>query len=282
MPDLERIQVLTPGTLSQQWTQDGVVADPGTVTLGITRADGTVLVAAGASTTGTGTSPRTYNLTTTHTALLDKLAVTWTSMLKGTLTSYVEVVGGFLFSIADALAVSSLASFPIADIADARTGAEQDIERLCGCAFVQRYAKQTISGDGSRSLQLKHPLVKTVRTATIAGTALTSTELADLTFTVSGEVWSNLVWWTCGRNNVTVGYEHGFQDTPVAIHNAALTLAKMRLLAVNSPIDDRTTTFASAEGGTYALAVAGRGGSYFGLPDVDAAIDRYSMATFVA
>jgi hypothetical protein len=47
MPDLERIQKLTPGTLSQQWTEDGAVVDPGTVTIGITKADGTVLVAAG-------------------------------------------------------------------------------------------------------------------------------------------------------------------------------------------------------------------------------------------
>jgi 20S proteasome alpha/beta subunit len=58
MPDLERIGQLTPGSLSQQWYEDGSAVDPGTVTVGITRADGTVLVAAGTATTGTGTAAR--------------------------------------------------------------------------------------------------------------------------------------------------------------------------------------------------------------------------------
>jgi hypothetical protein len=110
MPDLERIQQRTPGTLSQQWYEDGTVVDPGTVTIGITRADGTSLVAAGTATAGSGTAARTFNLTTTHTALLDSLTVTWTSTLKGTLVSYLEVVGGFLFNLADARALSPLDS----------------------------------------------------------------------------------------------------------------------------------------------------------------------------
>jgi hypothetical protein len=54
VPDVERILQLTPGTLSQQWYEDGAAVDPGTVTVGITRADGTTLVAAGTGTTGRG------------------------------------------------------------------------------------------------------------------------------------------------------------------------------------------------------------------------------------
>jgi hypothetical protein len=45
--EFERILQLTPGTLTQQWYEDGAAVDPGTVTVGITRADGTTLVAAG-------------------------------------------------------------------------------------------------------------------------------------------------------------------------------------------------------------------------------------------
>src|SRR5690349_8723938 len=101
MPELERILRGTPGTLSKQWYEDGVPVDPGTVTVEITRADGTSLVAAGAATTGSGSTPRAFALTTTHTALLDRLTVTWTSTAKGTLTSVVEVVGGYLFNLAE-------------------------------------------------------------------------------------------------------------------------------------------------------------------------------------
>src|SRR5215217_5067951 len=130
MPDLERVQQLTPATVSQQWYEDGTATDPGTVTVGITRADGTTLVAAGAATSGTGTSPRTFNLTTTHTALLDRLKLTWTSTTKGTLTSYVEIVGGFLFTLAELSAdlATSTTTYTAAQMADARTYAETQIE----------------------------------------------------------------------------------------------------------------------------------------------------------
>jgi hypothetical protein len=171
VPDLERILQLTPGTLSQQWYEDGAAVDPGAATVGITRADGTILVAAGTATAGTGTAPRTFNLTTTHTALLDRLTVTWTSVTKGTIVSYVEVVGGFWFSLAD--------------------------------------------------------------------------------------------------GNVVVGFEHGRDRPPERLRRAALLLAKVWL--VSGPVDDRTSTLTS-DGGTFSLVTPGRGGSIFGVPEVDAAV----------
>jgi hypothetical protein len=161
MPDLERIGQLTPGTLSQQWYEDGAVVDPGTVTVGITRADGTVLVAAGTATTGSGTGARTYNLTTTHTALLDRLTVTWTSTLKGTLLSYVEVVGGFWFSLAELRAIRGLTDttdYPTSDLAAMRTTVEDAIEEYTG-ALVPRYAYQTVSGVSGQPIRLSKPYV---------------------------------------------------------------------------------------------------------------------------
>jgi hypothetical protein len=141
MPDLERILQLTPGTLSQQWMQDGVAVDPGTVTIGITRADGTVLVAAGTAVAGSGSAPRTFNLTTTHTSLLDRLKITWTSSLKGTVISYLEVVGGRLFTMAEALSRPQLASVTPVNLELARLRAEQYLERRCGGrSFFPRYS----------------------------------------------------------------------------------------------------------------------------------------------
>src|SRR5215207_10936678 len=99
MANFARILLGTPGTISEQWYEAGAPVDPGTVTIGITRAAGTTLVAAGTATTGSGTGARSFSLTTTHTALLDRLKVTWTTSAKGTRTSYVEVVGDFLFVI---------------------------------------------------------------------------------------------------------------------------------------------------------------------------------------
>jgi hypothetical protein len=286
MADLERIQKATPGTLSQQWSEDGAVVDPGTVTIGITKADGTVLVAGGTATSGTGTSPRTFNLTTTHTANLDRLQVTWTSSLKGTLISYVEVVGGFLFGLAEIRGVTPIndtVSYLTADIADTRTAVEQAIEQACGVAFVPRYAFERYSGDGSTSLLLRRPLPSSVRSATIGGTALSAPQLADLTMATSGAIYSTLTTWTLGQNNIVVGYEHGFQDPPAEIRRAAVMLAKVWLVGRRNPIDDRAVTFnAGADGGTYSLAVPGRNGSSFGHPDIDVAVDRYSRVTMIA
>jgi hypothetical protein len=283
MPDLERIQQRTPGTLSQQWYEDGAVVDPGTVTVGITRADGTVLVAAGAATSGTSTAPRTYNLTTTHTALLDRLLVTWTSTLKGTLVSYVEVVGGFLFGIAEARALKpldSVTNYTTAAIIDMRTTVEQALEEECGVAFVPRYTRETVNGPGTMTLLLKWPKVTAIRSALVGTTTLTSTDLAALTYGLGGVVGGYA--WTAGIGNLTVGYEHGYPTPPAEIRRAALTLAKMWLVGQRSPIDDRAITFNTTDGGTYSLAVPGRNGSHFGHPDVDIAVDRYSLRVGVA
>jgi hypothetical protein len=273
MPDLERVQQNTPTTLSHQWYESGAAVDPGTVTLGITRADGTELVAPGASTSGTGTSPRTYNLTTTHTALLDKLKVTWTSTLKGTLVSYVEVVGGFLFTIAQLTAIKpGSQTWTTAQMEEKRIEVEQAIEDQAGVAFVPRYSYETFDGPGSLSILLK-PRTRVIRSATIAGTAVSADELAELTYVAAGSTYG--VTWTFGYGNVTIGYEHGYDNPPGRIKNAALMLAKSEL--VQGPVDDRAATFSSADGGTYGLVVAGRGGSHFGLPYVDTAVEDYSI-----
>jgi hypothetical protein len=279
MPDLERIQQLTPGTLSQQWYEDGAAVDPGTVTVGITRADGTVLVAAGSSTAGTGTAARTFNLTTTHTALLDRLRVTWTSTLKGTLVSYVEVVGGFLFSIADARALKPLdsaVSYPTSQIVSTRLLAEQALEDACGVAFVPRYTYETVDGTGNWQLVTRWPKVTTIRSATVRSygtvTTLAASDIALLTY---GGASTGGYGWPCGVGNVTVGYEHGYSAPPERVRRACLLLARNWL--VTGPIDDRASTFSSADGGTFAMVTPGRGGSIFGIPEVDVVVQQYGM-----
>jgi hypothetical protein len=122
-----------------------------------------------------------------------------------------------------------------------------------------------------------------IRSASIGGTALSVSQLADLTMTPSGAVYSTLTYFTWGQNNIVVGYEHGYQDAPMEIRRAAVLLAKMWLVGRRNPIDDRAITFnAGADGGTYSLAVPGRNGSSFGHPDIDVAVDRYSRVSMVA
>jgi hypothetical protein len=288
VPDFERILQNTPGTLSQQWYEDGVAVDAGTVTVGITRADGTVLVAALTGTSGTGASPRTFSLTTTHTALLDRLKVTWTSSAKGTQVSYVEVVGGFLFTINQARALSPLSNtttYPTARIAEARILVEQTIEDACGRAFVPRYTLETLSGTGTTDLMLKWPDLRSIRSVTVTtsgvGAAYTEAELALVAINTSGRVYNTGQVWALGAGNISVGYEHGPAFPPARVTQAALTLARAWL--VKGPVDDRALGVAAPDGGFgYGLAVPGRNGAWTGVPEVDAVIDQYNMRAMVA
>jgi hypothetical protein len=82
--------------------------------------------------------------------------------------------------------------------------------------------------------------------------------------------------WTVGRRNVIVGYEHGLDRPPERIRRGGLLLLKRWL--VEGPVDDRTTSM-SNDDGTFSLATPGRGGSIFGLPELDAAIRRRRTAS---
>ena len=268
MADLERILQLTPGTLSQQWYEDGAAVDPGTVTIGITSADGTVIVTAGTGTTGAGSNPRTYSLTTTHTALLDRFTVTWTSTSKGTLVSYVEVVGDFVFTLAElsALKPGNL-TWSASTMAEMRTTVEQSVEDEYGTALVPRYRYETLSGHPNEALKLRAP-VRAIRSASVNGVALDQSALDGL-YVTGGYVTGYQ--WAYGIGNVVVGYEYGLDDPPRRMRQAALRLARQWL--VSGPVDDRALGAVSPDGNfSFGLATPGRGGSIFGLPDLDAAI----------
>jgi hypothetical protein len=276
---MERVLRLTPATISNSWYEDGVIADPGVVTVDIARADGTALVTDGA-TSGTGAAARTYNLTAaTHTNLLDTLTVTWESTTKGTVTAYVEVVGGFLFSVADARAVSPLqntTTYPTAKIVAVRTLVEEAIEDACGVAFVPRYTRETLSGVGEADLPLNRARLRSIRSVSIDGETLASADLAEVGIH-SARYINYPNHWDQGYSNVIVGYEHGFDFPPARISRAAILLAKRWL--VEGPIDDRATSLIT-EDGTFALTTPGLRGALFDLPEVNAAIEEYNYAGY--
>ncbi len=279
MSDLERVLQNTSSLVSKQFYSGSTPADPGTVTVTVTRDDGTVLT--GGTATGTGSGPRSFQLSAaTHNNLLDRLTLTWTSGSLGTLTSTVEVVGEFLFALAEARQVRPLdntTNYTDAALTAMRTTVEDALEDACGCAFVPRYDSATLNGDRTSLLQLT-PYLRRVRWASIttAGvtTALTAGELLNLSVNPAGFV--SGYGWPTGYGNVTVGYEHGMDRPPERVRRAALLLAKVWL--VSGPVDDRATSFSSAEtGATYSMVVPGRGGSTFGVPEVDAVVDQYRI-----
>jgi hypothetical protein len=266
---MDRILQSTPATISESWYQGATIQDPGTVAVTVTRDDGTIVTTGTAA--GTGATPRTFQLTAADTASLDRLTATWTSPTLGTLTTVIEVVGDFLFTINEAHN-AGLASYSDDQIAGARTRVEQAIEDACGLAFVPRYDRAMLNGDGTTLLRLGRPFLRRVRWASTvtAGvtTALLTTDLSMLSISTAGFVSGYT--WPSGYGNVLVGFEHGMDRPPETVRAAALDYARF-LLTQDTSIDSRVTQL-QTDDGTLVF-----GGGQTGLPGVDRVIDQYRV-----
>ena len=99
----QRILQATTGSISwQPLDGDGEPAEPsGTVTVGVSSSVGSTVIAAGSSTTGTGSNPRTKDLTIAQSAQLEVLTATWKIGSDTVAVTDHWIVGGFLYSIAD-------------------------------------------------------------------------------------------------------------------------------------------------------------------------------------
>jgi len=95
----QHIEVGKTATIEARFYADGVLTDDGTPTIGITKADGTTLVAPGTATTSGGVGIRRYALAAQ--AELNLLKATWTGATQ-TVVTYAEIVGAHLFTLADA------------------------------------------------------------------------------------------------------------------------------------------------------------------------------------
>lgn len=241
---------------------------PTGVTVTITNDTGTVLVSA-ASATDAGGNTYVYTLTPTVTGALDLLTVTWVGTVAGqpqTFTTRVEIVGGFLFTLAElrsqSTKLASTAQYPDSSLAAMRTTVETALEKRLEYALVPRYAREiTTTG------LLNFPLLRSIRSVTIDGTALDAAEYAS---------WPMPRRWYYGRMEVV--YEHGQAGVDPEASLAGLLLAKSWL--INGPVDDRALGFIGEAGAGYGLATPGRGGSSFGLPFVDAFVNDNRRQTF--
>lgn len=268
----------------------GVTVDPGVTTLTITRESDGSAVVTGAATSGTLATPRTYALTGDKTALLDRLTAVWTSAAQAnnspaTITQVYEVIGDWLFTVAEARAAHPdlvQATYPDAQIAAARERITEWFEQICGVSFVRRYRRVTLSGDGSEALMLPNGRIETVRGADLrtsggaTWTALTSGELADLYADDGGVLLrESLGLWTTGRRNVRIAYEHGWEHPPEPIKRAAIRLLLAQVFPSN--LSDRALSETNSLG-TFRLAApdARTWGRWTGLPEVDVILALYN------
>lgn len=286
---MDRIEqgLATPITFT--FESGGVAVDPSpnTAQVRVLRSDGTVLVDWTTADDATGTGAFSFLLTPTHTALLDVLTLEWKATLdtvEQTLTSTVEVRGGFYFTISEARAAGiSDAKYSAADVVQVRTRAEQAFEDAAGggrrlsYAWVRSFHRMLVNGSGERTLALPRMPVRSVREASLLAypdAVATGVDLTRLRVTGSG-IWRDTRW-PAGAENVVVGYEYGEDQPPLRVKNAVLLLAKQWL--IEGPIDQRATSMTATEaGGTIQLLTPGVRGVVFGIPEVDATLEAYGQ-----
>lgn len=279
----------TAGVVEVVLLVDGVPIDPDpspAPTVTVVDGDGATLVeAAPATVIGGGSGRLQVVLTPAQTAKVADLTATWSFSAAGinqSVTTSHRVVGDVLFTLGEARAydggaLANSATYSDAAILAARDRIADAFAQICGVAFGARYAREIVDGDGSESVRVGSHRVLAVRSIRIRSgatwTALTAEEIDDVIVYPRGLLYrETLGTFPAGRRIVEVSYEHGIQPVPAEIRLAALRLLRDQL--VKSPLDDRATSQAG-EFGTFALATAGRNGSYFGLPLVDEVLNRY-------
>lgn len=263
--------------------QDGEpTAALGAVTVDVTAGDGSV-VATGAAVTSTGTT-QTYALPAQ--SALNFLTLVWKDAGVTRMTTHVDVVGGYYFSVAQARAFDDAITTDLATnarIIATRHEVEVEAERLIRRSFVPRYRRILCIGGGDELLRTgvrDVRSIRSVRTFNFNGTTYIDHTPAQLAAIRTAQ-WGGLTrldgfYWPVGQT-VAVELEHGWDRPPPDLLHAVLTRLLSRLYMETTGIPDRAISYTPVEGGSFAIATPGRNGFDTGIPDVDAVYQGYSV-----
>lgn len=277
----QRILRGTSATLTFQGRDaDGEPADPGTVTVGVTRSDGSTVIAAGTATTVAGTT-RTVDLTAAQTTTLDVLYASWSVSGTTIATTRHDVVGGFYFGIDDLRgAEPSTATAPdLTEFRRVRSYVETFIEQATRKAFVPRFDVARIEGSRGYDVVLPRLHLRQVRwvklwSSNTASSTLTPTAVAAIPPDPSGIM--RLDQSTCGYV-VEVGFEHGHDAPPADVAREAIRFAREQSnRARTRALPEAATSMRLDNGSFVTLATPGVGNWHTGITSVDDMIRRYS------
>jgi hypothetical protein len=267
--------------------------DTGVPVVVATRPDGTTLSPALVASHAGATNSGKYEVTYPPQTELTRTRLDWTGTIGGvteTLTTWVDVVGGHLFTVADARAfkvagtavLADVVKYPAGDVIAARDEITDDFTARGGVAFAPRHARETLNGDGTSRLIPAEMLPHRVISVTVNGVAFTAGELADIGFAPGGILVRTAGGtFPSGTMNIDVEYAHGYAPTPPAIRRAALHRLAM-LLNPSSAASSAVTSWTSPDGTSYSYDRVGqsRGGMtyHYGIGVIDGPLNFYGMA----
>lgn len=276
----------TQGKLRVSFYVDGALTDATAgVTVSVTRLDGTSLVAAQAATKDS-LGVYSYTLTPAQTATLDLLTAVWSGAFEGaaqTVTTYHEVVGGQLFSLADArawdnAAMATAATYPDRAILKAHDRIADEFADILGFQLFPRIDEALVDGAGYDYLGIPALYVRSVRSVETRDSggavwvAFDSDDLADVLVYESGRILrESLGVFAYGRRNVRLRFEHGMTRPLAGAREMALTVLRSALVPSN--LTDRAWMM-SDDTGTYRLSTPDGIHRWYGIPTVDSWLER--------
>lgn len=240
-----------------------------------------------ASTTGI------YEFTLGAQAECTYLTVTWAGPIGGvteTLTTFVEVVGAHLFTVADLRGLKVAGSQPFSSTAtplftdqqimDARAAVLDEFTTILGFSPVPRFRRKILNGDGSTCLNLPDLKAHRLISVTVNGVAQTVAgyQLNDAAQIEAVSGYSYGTPFTWGRRNVVVEYAAGWPRVLGEGRDAAMVMAAKRLDSSGFSNYQSVTT---PDGVSYSYepSETGRGGfqRHTGVRDLDRWLNRHSQ-----
>lgn len=289
---MERVLRNTAATVSVTFYNGSSATEAdGVVTVVVKKADGTTLLSTNAT---NDPAVGVYTVVIPAQANLNLLTLTWTGSFTGTpvtLTTQVEIVGGFYFSIGELRAYESSFSNTVKYtdemLADARDQVEAEFEDICHRAFVPRYWRETsLETDSDEDvLWLEKP-------EALRFISLNQNSQDYISYYNSGYLIRdknsprairvinnalNLFNYDTLYYPISAEYEYGLTTVPIPIKQKALKRAKQLILGQRSTIDERATTMLLPDIGQVNLATPGERGSETGVPDIDVVLRRYTL-----
>jgi hypothetical protein len=229
------------------------------------------------------------SLTAAQTATPVRLRAEWSFTVEGgqaqVVVTYHEIAGDVLFTLSEARAfdhgaLSSETAYPDIAVLTMRDRIAEAFEEITGVAFGTRATRSICDGDGSIALWLPSMRCQAVSAVAIrergttTWTSFTPDDLADLLLSPNGRlIRETLGSWSYGQRNIRVDYTHGWERVPLEVKRAALWVLRDHLAGNNLP---RNALSQVDELGTFQLATPGQRGAWFGIPEVDEVLRRYS------
>lgn len=294
-------------TLTLTVEEDGTDTDIGTITIGVVDGNGDEVVASG--TAVTDNADGTYSYTLAAQPNPDQLTVTWSESGSTVLAHRLEILGGILFTEAQArtfnakadasdalVPLKSATEYPDATLADERYRIINDLEYWTGRGWVARYCRLELQGNASVSLDLSKGIPRTsdgyalfrpgrldsisqILSVTVGGTSV-----ATSNFKVDGRhlIRTDQAWTTptiTNPFNTVVEYVYGMPYPVDSVDRIALKLLVDRL--VPSAFPERMITADTEYGTIRYVQPGGPMNNVSRIPEVNDWVNRHDHRVFI-